>query len=65
MVELSGAERVELQQRLIRAGFDTGGSDGRFGARTYEAILGFQKARGLKLDGMPSKALLGALRQES
>ena len=43
-------------------GFDPGGDDGRFGARTYEAVLAFQKKAGLKLDGQPSRALLEALR---
>ena len=61
-IDLSFAERVELQKRLTRAGFNTGGSDGRFGARTYEAILAFQKKRGLALDAKPTKALLKALR---
>jgi membrane-bound lytic murein transglycosylase B len=60
--ELAFAERVELQKRLIAKGFDTGGTDGRFGARTYEAIIAFQKARGLKVDGFPGRKLLAALR---
>jgi hypothetical protein len=62
VAELSFAERVELQKRLIAKGFDTGGTDGRFGARTYEAIIAFQKARGLKVDGFPGRKLLVALR---
>lgn len=61
-IDLSQGERVELQKRLIAAGFDTGGTDGRFGARTYEAILAFQKARGLPLDAKPGRKLLEALR---
>ena len=40
--DLSFAQRVEIQKLLYRHGFDPGGTDGRFGARTYEAILGFQ-----------------------
>jgi membrane-bound lytic murein transglycosylase B len=62
VAELSFAERVELQKRLIAEGFETGGTDGRFGARTYEAIIAFQKARGLKVDGFPGRKLLAALR---
>jgi membrane-bound lytic murein transglycosylase B len=57
-VDLSFAQRVELQKRLINLGFQTGGSDGRFGARTYEAIIGYQKSVGLPLDGKPSLKLL-------
>jgi membrane-bound lytic murein transglycosylase B len=56
--DLSFEQRVELQKRLISAGFQTGGSDGRFGARTYEAIIAYQKSTGLPLDGKPSLALL-------
>ena len=64
-IELSFAERVEMQKRLIGHGFATGGTDGRFGARTYEAILAFQKSRRLRLDGIPTRALLVELRKGS
>jgi membrane-bound lytic murein transglycosylase B len=64
-IELSFAERVEMQKRLIGHGFATGGTDGRFGARTYEAILAFQKSRRLRLDGVPTRALLVELRKGS
>jgi membrane-bound lytic murein transglycosylase B len=64
-IDLSFAERVEMQKRLIRHGFPTGGTDGRFGARTYEAILAFQKSRRLDLDGLPTRALLVELRKGS
>ena len=59
--DLSFAQRVELQKRLSRLGFETGGSDGRFGARTYEAIIAYQKSVGLPLDGKPSAKLLERL----
>ncbi len=62
-VDLSLAERVELQRRLSAGGFETGGADGRFGARTYEAIIAFQRKAGLALDGTPSRALLARLRK--
>ncbi len=62
-MELTYAERVEMQKRLTAKGFQTGGSDGRLGARTYEAILAFQKSRGMRLDGEPSRAVLEALRR--
>jgi membrane-bound lytic murein transglycosylase B len=57
-VDLTFAQRVDLQKRLSRLGFETGGSDGRFGARTYEAIIAYQKGAGLPLDGKPSLKLL-------
>lgn len=61
--DLSFKQRVELQELLYSHGFDPGGTDGRFGARTYEAILGFQHKVGLALDGTPSVVLLERLRQ--
>lgn len=62
-VDLSFEQRVELQKRLSSRGFETGGSDGRFGARTYEAIIAFQKSAGLPIDGKPSLNLLERLRK--
>ena len=59
--DLSFTQRVDLQRRLSRLGFETGGSDGRFGARTYEAIIAYQKSVGLPLDGKPSAKLLERL----
>ena len=61
--DLSFAQRVEIQKRLSARGFETGGADGRFGARTYEAVIGFQRKAGLPMDGKPSTKLLERLRQ--
>jgi membrane-bound lytic murein transglycosylase B len=61
--DLSFAERVEMQKRLSGRGFETGGSDGRFGARTYEAVLGFQNKMGIELNGTPSRKVLERLRK--
>ena len=63
--DLSFAERVEMQKRLSASGFETGGADGRFGARTYEAVLGFQRKVGAPLDGTPSRKVLMLLRKGS
>ena len=60
---LSFTQRVELQRRLSGLGFETGGSDGRFGARTYEAIIAYQKSAGLPLDGVPSAKLLQSIKK--
>lgn len=46
-----GASVRLLQQRLKQAGFDPGGTDGVFGARTKAAVREFQRARGLDVDG--------------
>jgi membrane-bound lytic murein transglycosylase B len=63
--DLSFSQRVELQKRLSSLGFETGGDDGRFGARTYEAIISFQKSAGLPIDGVPSVKLLERVRRGS
>lgn len=62
---LSFEQRVEIQKRLSAMGFETGGADGRFGARTYEAVIAFQRKAGLPLDGKPSVKLLERLRKGS
>jgi membrane-bound lytic murein transglycosylase B len=64
-IDLTFEQRVELQKRLTALGFSTGGSDGRFGARTYEAVIAYQKREGLPLDGQPSLKLLQHIRKNS
>lgn len=60
---LKRAERQELQTRLTRAGFSTGGVDGKIGPNTVAAIRGYQRAVGMEPDGHPSVALLTRLRR--
>jgi membrane-bound lytic murein transglycosylase B len=62
-VDLTVAQRIELQRRLNARGFATGGADGRIGAATYEAILLFQKKVGMPLDGIPSVKVLEQIRK--
>ena len=64
-VDLTVPQRKELQRLLNAKGFPTGGADGRIGAATYEAILSFQKKRGLPLDGIPSVKVLEQIRKGS
>jgi membrane-bound lytic murein transglycosylase B len=63
--DLSFEERVEMQKRLSAKGFETGGADGRFGARTYEAVIAFQRSVGAAMDGNPSRKVLELLRKGS
>ena len=42
----------ELQRKLTSLGYNTKGTDGIFGANTDQAVRQFQKARGLKVDGI-------------
>jgi membrane-bound lytic murein transglycosylase B len=61
---LTSAERYELQQNLIRHGFDIGGEpNGRINARSRSAIKGFQASQGLVPDGFASADVLERLRQ--
>jgi hypothetical protein len=45
----------EIQVALKNAGFDSGTVDGKMGRRTRNAIKEFQKAHGLKADGIVGK----------
>jgi peptidoglycan hydrolase-like protein with peptidoglycan-binding domain len=50
-----------LQERLTRAGFDTGGTNGTVGPRTIAAIRAFQTSRGLPATGFAEPSVLAAL----
>ncbi|TSJ63191.1 lytic murein transglycosylase [Starkeya sp. 3C] len=60
---LTLAEIQEVQRRLTKAGFDTGGVDGRVGNMTMRAVAGFQRKVGLEPDGYASLDVLAALRK--
>ncbi|MGJ8618102.1 MAG: lytic murein transglycosylase [Sulfitobacter sp.] len=55
-------ERVELQERLTAAGFDTVKIDAKMGPLTVGAVRAFQQAKGIIPDGYPSLRLLDRLR---
>ncbi|MFN0114304.1 MAG: lytic murein transglycosylase [Paracoccaceae bacterium] len=55
-------ERMELQERLTKAGFDTGGADGKIGPKTLAAVRAFQRDQGLIPDGYASLDVLKRLR---
>ena len=57
-------ELVKRLQEILKAyGFNCGNIDGIFGDKTYNAVVAFQKSRGLTMDGIVGqntwKALLG------
>ncbi len=60
--ELSRSEKVELQERLMAAGYHPGSTDGVIGPDTTNAIRGFQRARGMTPDGYASASVLERLR---
>ncbi|SHJ21090.1 lytic murein transglycosylase [Palleronia salina] len=53
--------RVDLQRRLTRSGYDTGGADGVLGPNSRAAIAEYQRSRGQAATGDPSVALLRSL----
>ena len=60
--ELSRTEKIELQERLMARGHDTGTTDGVIGPNTITAIRAFQSSEGLTPDGFATAALLARLR---
>src|SRR5665213_3609966 len=60
---LTLAEVQEMQVRLTKAGFDTGGTDGRVGNDTMQAIADYQTKMGLPADGYGGLKVLARLRQ--
>jgi len=63
---LTLAEVQEMQVRLTKAGFDTGGTDGRVGNDTMKAIRDYQVKAGLQpADGYGGLKVLARLRQGS
>jgi peptidoglycan hydrolase-like protein with peptidoglycan-binding domain len=54
-----------MQQALTDQGYDTNGVDGVFGRGTETAVKKFQKAKGLKADGLAGNQTLTALYAEA
>ncbi|KIN65902.1 Peptidoglycan binding domain protein [Sulfitobacter noctilucae] len=59
---LSKGERIELQERLTAAGFDTVKIDAKMGPLTIDAVRRFQQSQGVLSDGYPSLMVLDRLR---
>jgi len=60
---LSRAERREVQERLIRAGYDIGDVDGIIGSKTREAVRDMQSRLGMEATGRAGGKLLQAMRE--
>ena len=59
----SRAERREIQQALLKRGYDIGEVDGLIGAKSREAISDFQQSNGMVVNGRAGQQVLKALRQ--
>ena len=58
---MHGPDVQEMQTILIEKGFLTGEADGAFGKETEKAVKAFQKANGLKVDGLAGSRTLDKL----
>ncbi len=56
-----GLDVIRLQKRLAEKGFDPGDIDGDFGDNTQAAVIAFQRARGLLVDGIVGPQTRAAL----
>lgn len=64
-ISVPGVTVLDLQKALKSAGYDPGPLDGRLGKRTKQAVLDFQRARGLKADGVVGQKTWSALKSAS
>lgn len=44
---MTGEDVRELQQKLVKLGYDTGGTDGQYGTKTFVAVAKFQEAHNI------------------
>lgn len=56
-----GSLVAEVQSRLAQAGYYYGPIDGIMGPSTRRAIMAYQRARGLPVDGLLSEPLVATL----
>ena len=56
-----GSDVRRMQEALTQLGYSTGGTDGKFGDRTLQAVRAFQRDRGLTVDGLAGNQTLTLL----
>jgi peptidoglycan hydrolase-like protein with peptidoglycan-binding domain/TPR repeat protein len=60
--DINGSTAVKVvQRRLTSLGYSPGSVDGRYGLLTEQAVIGFQAAHGLRIDGIAGRLTIGAL----
>ncbi len=57
----NGSDVTKVQKRLIQYGYMTGSADGKYGEKTRDAVIWFQKRNGLTADGRVGSATAAAL----
>ena len=57
----SGSDVTAVQKRLIQWGYLTGSADGKYGAKTRDAVKAFQRKNGLTADGRVGPATAAAM----
>ena len=62
LLRVSGVSAMDVQQSLLKAGFDPGPVDGRLGKKTRRAIKAFQKKNHLTADGVVGDKTWSVLR---
>ena len=60
-LNMSGDNVLALQKALKKLGFYTGNNTGNFGEKTQEAVIAYQKSKGLTADGVAGKKTLSAI----
>lgn len=56
-------EKIEVQEKLLKAGYDIGDADGIIGPKTIDAISDFQRKNGIQPNGKANDDLLALLRR--
>ncbi|HUF85929.1 MAG TPA: peptidoglycan-binding protein [Thermohalobaculum sp.] len=64
-LNLTGAERSDIQERLSHLGYDTRGTGGTFGAGTRSAIRDWQRANNLLATGYLTAEQVALIREQS
>ena len=57
----NGSDVTKVQKRLIQYGYMTGTADGKYGEKTRDAVIWFQRRNGLTADGRVGAATAAAL----
>lgn len=60
---MKGSDVIAIQTALTNLGYNIGTIDGIFGSKTYNALVAFQKLKGIKADGVVYQVTLDALNE--